>query len=1516
MKEPYWWEKKEPEEPEEPEGTHFLDSLVEEIKIKPEEEPYFLDEVVKGIAKPEEEIDILDETIRTIETEEKEKTGYWWLDAWQKAQDAYTWMYPEGYGQTFVNTWKPVLETTSYAIGDAATFLARRCPNQEDLPAYRDQALPRQALTLAQGTSVVALGILIGATGISALSGLVKFLAYGRADKIAAKFATQHFDKIKALNPQVKNPEDAIALTQASLRGVIKPTVETTYLPTTMQQLTKLGKTLLTPLSKSAPTAQFKIAMGEQVRNMVTQAGVEPTAKMLEPFTQTLDHFVGSPVSGIVSKEYGAAIVDVINKHFPPMIEQIIDTGETTLPFEKPIIAEDRVVEDVEEIVDMAMREKPLTEEEIFAEAKEAYLLLDKFTKGDEADKASQLFPEEEIAPTKQMAMYQQELKKLQDAGITGKEAEKAALETAGLKYKPKEITPPPKQLKWEFGRATIKGQKEFELRLPAKAPEEEADVFIGKYHFKVDAEEQFEGWKEAHKSDQMVAEYARLTKQEDQLRPGGFIKGLQDDPEIVKISEDIYLAQGLTKEGKAPPEPVTPNFTKVAELEKQAQAILQEKLDTLPAAKAIEAGPEPGTPGYIEWWKTLPQDKQDAELLRKQTPEIERLITGELEEMRTEVEEGKPGKRIRTEEGKWMGQPSTYPDFMGEFGLTKKGIMKAYETKKGKTWGLLQDIARDRVAMGYEHPTLGMVEPMVTKAESDYLVQMREISEEIPEKIIVNEHLGIAESKLENTPGQPITEKDYAKLAGKYDGQTKALDLTQFDKDTLWMQQVDEQLNSPATSEERGRLTELMTKRGIEPEDQKYLLRSMTRDKAKSIDNLTREEATLITNYLEILPTWDPDVPIPTIAPAEPGKGDPGHWAASLFDYAQNVEAWSERMEAKYPDTKLFTNIFSPVIQARRTTHRKKTDLLRKGLEAIKGLTREEMRDIQLWCEEETRGIEHTVTLSEAQEETRAKLLEGINEVADLCELAEEERVPGLGYMPRRYRKEFLERLGIRKRKYDFSALPFDWLSHPKTFKPFFKYERSIEDAPEGAKLDLYASYSQYIRQGLRAHFRDVLESTGPDVKNLPPKLRNYVERWANLASGMPGFGEQLYLNTMGKVKVNKKAALFLERTTMDFVYMGGLGLKISFAGKNATQFLHGLSEIPEPWVLHGLGKMFTKEGKELWEKSGCQMYYAPFLARGIPKAKGAYQKIKNALMILVQKSDQLNREPVYIADHDRTLHYGKLYQEGSIDWTELIRKIDIKRYEKPFQDIVLRHIEKGENEIAADLMGDRVQAYTNWRYWAMVSPMLLQEGGPMSAQFAVWGFNNVDLMWRRRLERGTKLIREGEVKSGVYQYGKIIRHLIYMGILGKALQEGTKRVIGKKYEVGPREMIQFLVAGSVPTSLAPIPGMAMALLPYTIHKLSGRDWLAAEKAKEIKRSARVFIPGNLSFRDWQKALEKEAPGEAAMQLVYPQFRAEPTPKKRGWYEPAKPGKKEGKRGWYESPGRKEEEEKKGWWE
>jgi len=86
--------------------------------------------------------------------------------------------------------------------------------------------------------------------------------------------------------------------------------------------------------------------------------------------------------------------------------------------------------------------------------------------------------------------------------------------------------------------------------------------------------------------------------------------------------------------------------------------------------------------------------------------------VEGELQGMFSELIEAEPGKRIRTETGEWMAQPSTYPQWMRDYKISKKDALEAYRTKKGITWQRIQDVARDRVEYGYVSPALGRIPP------------------------------------------------------------------------------------------------------------------------------------------------------------------------------------------------------------------------------------------------------------------------------------------------------------------------------------------------------------------------------------------------------------------------------------------------------------------------------------------------------------------------------------------------------------------------------------------------------------------------------------------------------------------------------------------------------------------------------------------------------------------------------------------------------------------------------------
>lgn len=89
-------------------------------------------------------------------------------------------------------------------------------------------------------------------------------------------------------------------------------------------------------------------------------------------------------------------------------------------------------------------------------------------------------------------------------------------------------------------------------------------------------------------------------------------------------------------------------------------------------------------------------------------TPEV--AIESELQAMLNEVREAEVGKRIRTETGVYMAEPSTYPQWMRDYKISKNKALEAFETKKGITWQRIQDIAGDRIERGYESPYFGRV--------------------------------------------------------------------------------------------------------------------------------------------------------------------------------------------------------------------------------------------------------------------------------------------------------------------------------------------------------------------------------------------------------------------------------------------------------------------------------------------------------------------------------------------------------------------------------------------------------------------------------------------------------------------------------------------------------------------------------------------------------------------------------------------------------------------------------------
>jgi len=123
---------------------------------------------------------------------------------------------------------------------------------------------------------------------------------------------------------------------------------------------------------------------------------------------------------------------------------------------------------------------------------------------------------------------------------------------------------------------------------------------------------------------------------------------------------------------------------------------------------------------------------------------------------MVSDVEEGRPGKRIRTPQGDWLVEHSTYPQWLGQNGLTKKEILKAYnkylETgEKLQAYRIMEELGQEFLEYGYDSPFFGYI-PSIKEMEDKMAIKLsskewKEIRENLGEEKI-KEIEGVGEVK------------------------------------------------------------------------------------------------------------------------------------------------------------------------------------------------------------------------------------------------------------------------------------------------------------------------------------------------------------------------------------------------------------------------------------------------------------------------------------------------------------------------------------------------------------------------------------------------------------------------------------------------------------------------------------------------------------------------------------------------------------------------------------------------
>lgn len=96
---------------------------------------------------------------------------------------------------------------------------------------------------------------------------------------------------------------------------------------------------------------------------------------------------------------------------------------------------------------------------------------------------------------------------------------------------------------------------------------------------------------------------------------------------------------------------------------------------------------------------------------------------------MVSDIEEGRPGKRIRTPQGDWLVEHSTYPHWLGQNSLTKKEILKAYnkylETgEKLQAYEIMEELGQVFLEYGYDSPFFGHI-PSIKEMEASMAIKL-----------------------------------------------------------------------------------------------------------------------------------------------------------------------------------------------------------------------------------------------------------------------------------------------------------------------------------------------------------------------------------------------------------------------------------------------------------------------------------------------------------------------------------------------------------------------------------------------------------------------------------------------------------------------------------------------------------------------------------------------------------------------------------------------------------------------
>lgn len=596
------------------------------------------------------------------------------------------------------------------------------------------------------------------------------------------------------------------------------------------------------------------------------------------------------------------------------------------------------------------------------------------------------------------------------------------------------------------------------------------------------------------------------------------------------------------------------------------------------------------------------------------------------------------------------------------------------------------------------------------------------------------------------------------------------------------------------------------------------------------------------------ILPTPEEMAMLP-----EPKWEDFGITIGAQID---SYEHFAMRYEEK-TGVPMYSGVAKPIIEAGKIKTKDNRYFGSYISQMFKGIGKDDMIDLTDYMKElQVRGV---------AEELPSELMAKNDEIRAMFDYG----FVRFGVDPHDYIENYLPMLS-KAEKIRLDSIPVSWKGIPEEVIPFFQHIRyrlgEIIDAFTVEDL-----LRLYFNAGTWAEYRNAIAATKDATKNFPKKaLKEVIKLDEFLTGGTSDFDEAVQNTIRDIVKKASKGRIDEESDVMtalvNAVYLGTIAFNPGSAIKNLTQSFHNWSELPAQWMAIGNKFYFSKEGQDVLKQSGIMMGYAPYAQRAVERFFGEQSKLDKAVrfqsnlrnvgMYLFQTVDSYNRGTIYLAEWSRMNHFLDLYKKEDITLDGLYSKIDLAGLHPTAQKMLRGMIAQKEWESAADFAADQRQAMTQWRYQREVRPQWMRpSAGKVAGQFLTWPTYGV-VFHAGRYKRASEAFGRGETKEGLYQLWKEIKWLAAVA---------TTVYVGKKAGVRLWPWFMFLPTQGL-AALQPLLSLSSA----AINKAKGYDWIAGNKWRDFKYSAKIFAPGGVEIGKIYKAFQRKQPAIAFLPM-YP---------------------------------------------